>query len=242
MAIKLATFDLDGTLVHRKSKDISTLKIDAINHAISARFNLENFNYFDHFGKEVYGMTDRTILRKVLINNNIQPKIADDSLPGLFTTICDYFDSHSDRKSSDDYNLLDGIESLLNRLVDERFKLGMATGNIKRFAYWKTDSFGLTDRFTFGGFGDDCDERADIVACALRRGGFENGSIACHFGDSINDVRAARQNKILSVAITEKGGGTFSREELSSAGADLVVDSWLEIDKIMKLVNNGRER
>ena len=236
MADKFATFDLDGTLIRRKSRDISTLKMDAINRSISKVFSINDIRYFDFMEPEMYGMTDRSIVRKVLYKIGFDKTIVDEKIDYLFEEILNYFNSHRSRKSENDYITLPGIINRLDTFKSRGIIRGIATGNMAEFAWWKLEGVKLDHYFTFGGFGDDNEDRSDIVAAALKKAKCGNNCKACHFGDTPSDIRAAKDNNILSVAISAKGGGTFETEALKNAGADLVVDSWTEIDRILALL------
>ena len=48
---------------------------------------------------------------------------------------------------------------------------------------------------------------------------------------------AASKFGIRCVALTDKGGGTHTREELESVGHGLVIDSWSEIAKIKRYLS-----
>ena len=235
MTIKVATFDLDGTLIKRSSRLRTTLKMDAINHSISKVFSINDINYVDYLGKEMYGMTDRAIVREVLYKLDIDRAVADKKIDYLFEEILKYFYSSPNRKSSDDYIILPGVIELLDTLQNRGIELGLATGNYEEFAWWKLKGVDLDRYFTFGGFGEDNESRSGIIASALKRSNHGKDFNACHFGDTPSDIESARNNDIMSAAVSSKGGGTFDTDELRTAGADLVVDSWTEIDKILAL-------
>ncbi len=234
MTVKTATFDLDGTLIRRNPGLRSTLKMDAINHSISKVFSICNINYVDYLGKEMYGMTDRVILRNVLYKLNIDKVVVDDKIDCLIGEILSYFHDNKNRKANDDYIILPGVIELLDALQDRKIDLGLATGNFEEFAWWKLKGVDLDRYFTFGGFGEDDDSRSGIITSALKRSNHRDGFKACHFGDTPSDMEAARNNGIMSVAVSAKGGA-FDADDLKAAGADLVVDSWIEIDKILAL-------
>ncbi len=91
---------------------------------------------------------------------------------------------------------------------------------------------GFDGYFTTGGFGDDAENRSDILAAGIKRNidiPLEN---ICHFGDSPPDLIAARDCGIRGIAISDKGGGSHTHEELAAVGYGLVIDSWLDIAAI----------
>jgi phosphoglycolate phosphatase len=239
MAIKLVTFDVDGTLM-RRHPNVNTLKVDAIDHAVRKVFGLKSFNYLDHLRPNMYGMTDRSIMRLLLKNLGAPDDKVDGQVDDMLTEALVYFDSHPGHSVHEDYYLLPGVEAMLQELKAAGVEMGLATGNYSRFAHWKVDGLGLGKYFTFGGFGEDAEERADIIKAALKRAGAgrhpsrdNNGRLACHFGDTPVDILSAKANGIYGGAICE----TFEARDLHEAGADLVIDSWHDITGVMAFLN-----
>jgi phosphoglycolate phosphatase len=181
-------------------------------------------------------MTDRSIMRKVLVGLGINPIEIESKLDTLFKVMLTFFASELAKDDHNDYIALPGAVELLEQLRAKNIACGLATGNYCQFAQWKLNSTGLNGYFTFGGYGEDADERWQIVQIALSRSGIINGDLACHFGDTVADIKAAAKNGMLSVGITADGGGKFSRDVLASADADLILDSYFETDRIFELL------
>ncbi len=237
--IKLATFDIDGTLM-RRHENAKTLKIEAFDMAVRQTFGIAEFNYIDHLKTSMYGMTDRSIMRLLMLELGVKQAELDDKFEILFENIFAYFNNHPEHTTDKDYYLLKGVVPLLDKFKQAGIVMGLATGNYQLFARWKVDGLGIGDYFTFGGFGNEAEDRAEIVGIALKHGGL-NGSCAIHFGDTPVDIQAAHSNRILAGAITLEGGATFGRDELNRAGADLLIDSWQDIDMIMRFIENQAE-
>jgi phosphoglycolate phosphatase len=235
MPITIATFDLDNTLVRRRTQVANSLKMRAINRSIETVFSLKNVDYFSVMGPELYGMTDRSIMRRVLGILGIAPPEIDSKLNNLFEVMIDYFNAELKADEHDDYVPLPGAIELLKQMKAQNIACGLATGNYSQFANWKLNTTGMAGLFSFGGYGEDADERWQIVKIALDRSGAKDSFKACHFGDTPADIKAAAINGMLSVAITAAGGGKFSKNELIAAGADLVLDSYYNIDDVFKL-------
>jgi phosphoglycolate phosphatase len=242
MIQKVATFDLDRT-VARRIPDKVSIKVDAFDYGLNRVFRLDGIKYLEYLGSELYGMTDRPLVRSVLRKCGIpEPEIAA-RIDDVFAEIIRYFEAHRHRSSAESYEPLSGIRELLTQLKEVGVKIGLATGNMARIAWWKIEGIGLRDYFKFGGFGDDAEDRAAIIKIALKRsraqyGQAENGFRAWHFGDSIADIEAARAANVTSVAISAAGGGTHTKEDLLAAGADLAVDSWSETERIMEFLSD----
>ncbi|MEU2468584.1 haloacid dehalogenase-like hydrolase [Streptomyces sp. NPDC012486] len=102
----------------------------------------------------------------------------------------------------------------------------VVTGNIRGAAETKLAVFGLDThiRFAIGGYGEDDDERAELVRVAIRRTGHSlNTPLAPQdvllIGDTPADVAAAKDNNVPVLAVAT---GRSTTTELRQSGADLV--------------------
>lgn len=123
---------------------------------------------------------------------------------------------------SDGYQVMPGIEELLERLVDEGRLLGLTTGNVEAAAHIKLARAGLNRFFSFGGYGSDSNERTVLTKRALERGKLVSGGTldrgsAISVGDTPRDVAAGHGAGIEVVGVAT---GNFSVPELSRAGAN----------------------
>jgi phosphoglycolate phosphatase len=101
--------------------------------------------------------------------------------------------------------------------------VGLATGNFSLSARLKLEYYGLDGFFQTGGFGEDSQERAEIVARAIERLAALAADAGPHstfvIGDTPLDVAAALANGVVPVGVAT---GTFSVDALKEAGAALV--------------------
>ncbi len=101
-------------------------------------------------------------------------------------------------------------------------RLGLATGNFREGAELKLSHYGLWRFFDDGAFGEDGEERAELVAAAISRmsdgGGELDRSAVYVIGDTVYDIEAAKANGAIAVAVNT-GGTTADR--LRAAGARL---------------------
>ena len=101
--------------------------------------------------------------------------------------------------------------------------LGLATGNFRESARLKLEPFGLCDFFLAGGYADDSEDRAELVAIAIERLAEASGGPGPRevyvIGDTPLDIAAAKANGARSVAVAT---GFFTVDELTAAGAGLV--------------------
>ncbi len=128
---------------------------------------------------------------------------------------------------SEDYRVMPGIEDLLERLVAEGHLLGLTTGNVEAAAHIKLARSGLNRFFSFGGYGSDSNERAELTRRALERGQLVSGgalveSSCISVGDTPRDVAAGHGAGIEVVGVAT---GNFSVEQLREAGADWAIAS-----------------
>jgi phosphoglycolate phosphatase len=107
------------------------------------------------------------------------------------------------------------------------FAVGLGTGNIKEGARLKLARVNLYDRFAFGGFGDDHEQRDLLLAAGVKRGaaklGVQPGAVpVVVIGDSPRDVAAA---KAIGAACIGVGTGSSSAQKLLELGATAAFDS-----------------
>jgi phosphoglycolate phosphatase-like HAD superfamily hydrolase len=145
----------------------------------------------------------------------------------LFRAVDDYFEINRKKIKDSQYNPNPGAREFLDNLKQRRVRMGLVTGNIKKHSDWKMGSVGFDGYFTTGAFGEDGEDRMEIMSVALERNKDIQPLSVCHFGDSPLDLKAAAGVGIRCVALTQKGGGTHSREELEGADHGLIIYEYL---------------
>jgi phosphoglycolate phosphatase len=121
--------------------------------------------------------------------------------------------------------VMPGVAELLADLAGyPDVAVGLGTGNLKRGAEAKLRRAALWDHFSFGGFGCDHEDRAELLRAGAERGAasLNRGIHECRvvvIGDTIKDVAAAHEIDAECIGV-ETGG--VSREALAQAGAKLV--------------------
>jgi len=237
--LKLAFFDIDGTIIRRNFDGKLSLKSRAFNFAVENVLELKGFDYTRIMGKRIFGLTDRSILKVTLGEIGIGEKEYYANESRLFLAIDEYFDRYIDEEKESGYYCLPGIRDFLETLKKSDIRLGLVTGNIKKHSEWKMGLCALDGIFTTGGFGEDAELRSDILLAGIGRNSDIPTDRICHFGDSPADLIAARECGVKCVAITDAGGGTHTREELEEAAYGFLIDSWGEIDKIREYVGKA---
>lgn len=99
--------------------------------------------------------------------------------------------------------------------------VGLGTGNIRDGAKVKLGRAGLFERFAFGGFGCDSEDRAELLAVGAARGAALLGvpRDECRvvvIGDTPKDVAAALA---IGAAALGVGTGPYSAQDLQACGA-----------------------
>ncbi|MDA8375061.1 MAG: HAD family hydrolase [Actinomycetota bacterium] len=126
---------------------------------------------------------------------------------------------------SSGYHVLPGVEELLPGLVAQGYILGLVTGNLEAAAHVKLARSGLNRYFSFGGYGSDSADRAEVTRTAMRRCSVVFGKPVppeqfLAVGDTPNDVEAAHVAGIECVAVASH---KYNIEQLQRSGADWVV-------------------
>lgn len=137
---------------------------------------------------------------------------------------------HQTVADSDGYQVLAGAEDLLARLLELGLLLGLVTGNVEAAAHIKLHRARLNRYFSFGGYGSDSTDRAELTRIALRRAAVVYGepvapAQAFVVGDTPHDVASAHGAGMACVAVASHN---FDAAALRASGADHVITSLTE--------------
>jgi phosphoglycolate phosphatase-like HAD superfamily hydrolase len=105
-----------------------------------------------------------------------------------------------------------GVVDALRHLAAQGKWLGVATGNLESIGWLKLERTGLREHFTFGGFSDAHEQRAEMIAAAAaaaRELAGDTASIVI-VGDTPSDIEAARANALPIIAVAT-GLSSFDR-------------------------------
>ncbi len=130
-------------------------------------------------------------------------------------------------QASPGYRVLDGVPELLERLRDAGWLLGLTTGNVEPAAHIKLARGELNRFFSFGGYGSDSPDRAELTRRALERGREAAGgeldmTRTVSTGDTPRDVAAGHAAGLRVVGVAS---GAYSVDGLREAGADWAIES-----------------
>jgi phosphoglycolate phosphatase-like HAD superfamily hydrolase len=132
--------------------------------------------------------------------------------------------------NSPGFKVEDGVEELLENLIDDGVLLGLTTGNVEEAAHIKLARANLNRFFSFGGYGSDSPDRTELTKKALERAKLVSGDsldlarcFSC--GDTPRDVEAGHGAGIRVVGVAT---GEYTVEQLLEAGADAAIASLRE--------------
>jgi phosphoglycolate phosphatase len=130
-------------------------------------------------------------------------------------------------EESEGYRVLDGVDELLPKLIDDGYELGLVTGNVEAAAHIKLHRAELNRFFSFGGYGSDSSDRPELTRIALQRAALVYGDEispdeAVAVGDTPLDVTGAHGAGIECIGV---GSHHYTTDQLQKAGADYAIRS-----------------
>ncbi len=188
-------FDIDGTLVRRTGPHHRQALVEAVTMVTGRETTTE--------GIPVHGMLDPDILTLMLRGAGLAESEIESSMPAILETAQDVYDATVPADLRD--KTCPGVRELLENLQSKGVPMVLVTGNLTRIGRRKLERAGLLDYFRFGAFGEMAPTRGGLARIAIaeaRAAGLipENPRIAL-IGDAPQDILAARENGILSIAV-----------------------------------------
>ena len=214
--MKLLLFDIDQTLINSGGAGLR-----ALDRACFQLFGITEAM------KDVspHGKTDPAIAREIL---RVRFAQGPSELNGTISSILDTYLSYLKEEValSPNYRVLPGVISILDAALSAKdVMLGLATGNVELGARIKLGRGGLNAYFSFGGFGSDSEDRAELVRRAGEKAGTRYGkpiasSDVFVIGDTPLDIDAGIRAGFKTVGV---GTGSYSVEELLDSGATFAI-------------------
>jgi len=223
---RLILFDIDGTLVWGgPAKDAFC---EAMVETYGTAGDVEKVSFA--------GKTDPQIARQLLASVGVDDRDIEEGFAQLWDRYLGYLGA---RIHADPPTVLPGVHELLEALADVRdVGLGLLTGNIEGGAQIKLRPAGLWERFGFGSFGSDHEERDELPAIAVARaralwGDGLTAADAVVIGDTPRDVACGKAGGTRTLAVAT---GSFSYTDLSATGADHVLEDLSSTSEVVELL------
>jgi phosphoglycolate phosphatase-like HAD superfamily hydrolase len=210
-------FDVDLTLVDAKRSGSKSMR----------RAFDELWGFPDALeGIPMGGRTDRAIFRDA-VAKALGRAPGEEELSGMLVTFEKlYYEYLEAQLGETPAEPCPGIPGVLERVEQQEDLMpGIATGNFVKGAALKLRSAGIDPgRFAFGAYGDESENREEIVALAIERARVSAGGDVTPvvLGDTPLDHGAARANGALSVLV---GTGLCAFSELEALGSDFLARS-----------------
>src|SRR5260370_17770657 len=194
-------FDIDGTLVTTGGGGRRGV----------VRVFAECFGRQDACSFRLDGMTDRAIARGGLIA--IGAPTTEANIDAVLAAYVRVLEDEVASADSNLYRIHSGIvEALDAASATKAVAVGLGTGNIREGARVKLSKVGIYQRFPFGGFGCDHEDRTELLRCGAAPGGERLGSPreqcpGVGVRDPPQGIAAGARGRAQSVAV---GDGRFS--------------------------------
>jgi len=210
----LVLFDIDGTLLRRAGPHHRDALVKAVRRVAGVATSTD--------GVPVAGMLDRDILTAMLQREGVSLASIHRKMPEIVAAAqAIYVRRCPDLRRK----VCPGARMLLYRLSRQGIPAGLVTGNLTRIGWRKMEQAGLRKYLQFGAFAESARDRAGLVRLALRHARrnrwIDRTSPIALIGDHPNDIRAAKANRVRSVAVAT---GIISAEELREHSPDILVE------------------
>ena len=179
-------------------------------------------------GIPVHGMLDPDILTLMMRAGGSDDAAIARALPAVIETAQDIY-QHGVPDLRD--KRCPGVEEVLEHLKGRGIVMALVTGNLTRIGWRKLERAGLHHYFRFGAFAEMAATRGGLARLAIERARSEgligDGESISLVGDAPQDVMAARENGIRSIAVRT---GISSAEELERLAPDVLIDDLTGLD------------
>ena len=166
------------------------------------------------------GMTDKAIARMGLEAIGQPP--TDAAIDVVLTKYLEFLGPEVEKVDPANYRIHPGMSEAIAAGKKMGAAIGLGTGNIKGGAKIKLQRVGLYESFGFGGFGDDHEQRPELIRRGAQRGvkhlrvPWTEARVVV-IGDTPNDIAAAHAIGGQCMALAT---GHFTTAQLQEAGAD----------------------
>jgi phosphoglycolate phosphatase-like HAD superfamily hydrolase len=193
--------DIDGTLLRHKDRVHFDAFYESVRGVMGRDLILD--------GVILAGNTDPGILRDAFRLANVDDAVWRPQREAVLKALCAKV---TERREHLRPTIMPGVEATLEHLQKKGALLGIATGNLEEIGWLKIENAGLRSWFSFGGFSDQFEARADMIAHAADQartilrsewnsGGSDREFSVCVVGDTPFDIEAARVNGLPTIAV-----------------------------------------
>jgi beta-phosphoglucomutase-like phosphatase (HAD superfamily) len=224
----LALFDLDGTLLRAPDP----VHLAAFDHALQAVFGADaTVHTLPRSGR-----LDRALARAALAEQHVDG--ADDQrIHQVMTIMGRYYRLRVGAGDRVDW-VLGGAIEVLRKLRAAGVATAVASGSAREVGTTKLEASGLADFFPVGAFGDEADDRADLLrqAVAAAKRAYGRTFLAANavvVGDSPADVEAAR---LIGARVVAVATGRHTSDQLDEHGPDATFPDLTNADAIVRAI------
>jgi phosphoglycolate phosphatase len=219
--LTLILFDIDGTLIRNAGGHHRDALVAGIRSVTGLSTTLD--------GVSTSGMLDRDLIRVMMQSAGASERRIRASMPQIVAECQTAYLNDCSSDLSD--RVCRGVAEFLAAIKREGGVSGLVTGNLTRIGWKKVEQAGLAQFFSVGAFAEDGLTRARLARVARQRavkaGLVAHSARVVLVGDHANDVRAAKTNGYLSIAVAT---GLMPYEELKALEPDIVVRDLTELD------------
>ncbi len=226
--MRILFFDIDGTLILTQGAGKVALK-----RTLKESFAVSVPDADIEYG----GRTDLGIANELFVRNGLNPPTAAE-LNTFFSSYVRHLKLELAKNSG---IILPGVEGLLQQLQhDNRYALGIITGNIKQGAHSKLVSHSLESFFSFGGYGDTKIHRNDIA-----REGLASASSALSLalagkqcmiiGDTAHDIICSRAIGAFSLGVCT---GYAAGASIAAQNPTRLVQDLSDTEQILDIIDS----
>ncbi len=194
-------FDIDGTLLRHADRVHVDAFFKSVRDVMGRELVLD--------GVTLSGNTDPGILRDAFRLARVEDSLWRPHREDVLRAMCVHVAA---RRAELLPSIMPGVEATLAHLQEKGALLGVATGNLEEIGWLKLENAGIRSWFSFGGFCDRFEARADMIAHAAEKAraileankGLQVGHSApsvCVIGDTPFDIAAASANGLPTIAV-----------------------------------------
>lgn len=186
------------------------------------------------------GMTDYSIVRTGL--QFIGAPVSTEAIEVVLEAYLALLEEEVWRVDDQSYRVYPGMrEAVEAARTRSHVAVGLGTGNIQEGARVKLSRVGLYEKFSFGGFGSDHEERVELIRQGARRGARQLGAPLeeCRvvvIGDTPKDVAAALGIGATCIGV---GTGSYTPEVLRAAGAHYAFPDFTDREALATLLEEA---